>query len=80
MDKVTGKPNKLWGPDLIHRLYHLNKIGEGVIKHYTHGKSEALELASSENYSLAATNTDSLLLFANEAYAFDIINPGVGCL
>ncbi|RKF59099.1 Major allergen Asp f 2 [Erysiphe neolycopersici] len=78
-DVVTGKPNKLWALDLIHRLYHVGKIGEGVIKHYTHGQSEALALASSDNYTLAATNTDSLILFANEAYAFDIINPGIGC-
>lgn len=79
IDIKTGKPKKLWALDLIHRLFHINRIGEGVIKHYTHGQPETLALASSDNFTLAATNTDSLISFASEAYAFDIINPGIGC-
>ncbi|RKF82000.1 pH-regulated antigen PRA1 [Golovinomyces cichoracearum] len=78
-DIANGKINRYWGADLLHRLYHLDKFGEGAITHITHSYQTTLNLAASENYSQAATNTDSLLYFAMDSYAFDISNPGEGC-
>lgn len=78
-DVVNGNAYSYWGFDIIHRLYHVDAIGDHAITHTTHGYKEAIELAAGENYAAAATNTDSLIYFASEAYAFDISVPGEGC-
>ncbi|TQS34967.1 hypothetical protein Golomagni_04629 [Golovinomyces magnicellulatus] len=78
-DIANGKINSYWGADLMHRLYHIDKFGEETITHITHSYQTTLDLATSENYLQAATNTDSLIYFAMESYAFDISNPGEGC-
>lgn len=79
-DVATGRPADYWGPDLIHRLYHVDLVGEGVIDHHADGYQGCIDLAKGENYTLAATNSATLSYFATEVYAFDISVPGEGCL
>lgn len=76
---ATGKPTVYWGADLIHRLYHVDLVGEEIIGHHADGYAGVTTLAKSENYTLAATNSATLSYFATEVYAFDISVPGEGC-
>ncbi|KAH8601759.1 putative peptidase family-domain-containing protein [Bisporella sp. PMI_857] len=79
-DIATGKPSRFWGPDLIHRLYHVDLVGEGIIDHHADGYAGVTELAKGENYTLAAVNSATLSYFATEVYAYDISIPGEGCV
>ena len=49
--------------DLIHRLYHTDKIGEGVVGHYADTYEECLALAI-ENPEQAVRNSATLRYFA----------------
>lgn len=60
-------------------MFHLDVVGQNTITHISHGYQDALKLAAGLNYTQTATNTDSLVYFAVEAYAFDISVPGEGC-
>ncbi|KAI0385562.1 major allergen Asp F2 [Hypomontagnella monticulosa] len=75
---ASGKLNFYFGADLIHRLYHLPAIGEGIVEHYADTYDECLELAIS-NPAEAVRNTHTLQYFALDVYAFDIAVPGEGC-
>ncbi|KAI0843635.1 major allergen Asp F2 [Hypoxylon sp. FL0890] len=75
---ATGKLNLYFGSDLIHRLYHLPAIGEGVVEQYADTYSECLELAISSPAE-AVHNSHTLQYFALDVYAFDIAVPGEGC-
>ncbi|CAG8972068.1 hypothetical protein HYALB_00004934 [Hymenoscyphus albidus] len=77
---ANGRMADYWGGDLIHRLYHTSPVGEEIIDHHADGYNNCLELAKGENYTLAASNSATLLYFAMEAYAFDISVPGEGCV
>ena len=55
-------------------------MGEEIVGHHADGYAGVTELAKSENYTLAATNSASLSYFATEVYAFDISVPGEGCV
>jgi hypothetical protein len=70
--------NFYWASDLLHRLYHIPKVGEGAVEHYAGEYDECLELARTHPEE-AVRNSDSLQYFALEAYAFDVAVPGEGC-
>lgn len=73
--------NKLatyFAADLMHRLYHTTKIGEGAAEHYADTYSECLELAQN-NSAEAVRNTHSLQYFALDVYAMEVALPGEGC-
>ncbi|KAI2624619.1 major allergen Asp F2 [Hypomontagnella submonticulosa] len=67
---AASKLNVYFGSDLIHRLYHLPAIGEGIVEHYADTYDECLELAK---------NNPAEAYFALDVYAFDIAVPGEGC-
>jgi hypothetical protein len=76
---VAGSPPAFYfTSDLLHRLYHTDKMGEGVVEHYAETYQEVLELAKT-NSSLAVRNSHTLQYFALDMYAFDIAAPGRGC-
>lgn len=79
-DVANGATNTYWASDLLHRLLHIPKVGEGVVEHYSTAPKYpgVLELAEN-NPAWAVRNSDSLQYFALEAYAHDIALPGVGC-
>ena len=77
-DVANGATNLYWASDLLHRLLHVPKVGEGVVEHYAGEYDEVLELAET-NSAEAVRNSDSLQYFALEAYAYDISLPGEGC-
>jgi hypothetical protein len=73
--------NKLatyFAADLMHRLFHTTKIGEGAAEHYADTYSECLELAQN-NSAEAVRNTHSLQYFALDVYAMEVALPGEGC-
>jgi hypothetical protein len=62
---VAGGPlASFFASDLIHRLFHADKIGEGTVFHYADTYQECLDLAR-----------ESPL----DVYAYDIAAPGQGC-
>ncbi|KAI0455321.1 putative peptidase family-domain-containing protein [Xylaria acuta] len=75
---ASGALNFYFGSDLVHRLYHLPKIGEGIVEQYADTYSECLALALNDPGS-AARNSHTLQYFALDVYAFDIAVPGEGC-
>ncbi|KAF7869751.1 hypothetical protein EAF04_004535 [Stromatinia cepivora] len=77
---ATGRPANFWGPDLLHRLYHVPLIGEDIVDHHADGYKGVQELAAGTNYTLAGHNSATLTYFATEAYAYDIAVPGEGCV
>lgn len=77
-DVANGKTNSYWGSDLMHRLLHIPKVGEGVLEHYSEDFPDALELAK-ENSTYAVRNSDTIQYFALEVYAHDVAVPGIGC-
>jgi hypothetical protein len=64
--------------DLIHRLFHADKIGEGTVFHYVDTYTECLDLAR-ESPEYAVRNAHTLQYFALDVYAYDIAVPGQGC-
>ncbi|KAF2439845.1 zincin [Karstenula rhodostoma CBS 690.94] len=77
-DVANGKTNFYWASDLLHRLLHVPTVGEGIVEHYAEDYAEVIELAQTES-SLSVRDSDTLQLFALEAYAHDISIPGEGC-
>jgi hypothetical protein len=76
----NGATNFYWASDLLHRLLHMPKVGEGHVEHYSSGKYPGvLELAKT-NSSYSVKDSDTLQYFALEAYAHDVAVPGVGCV
>lgn len=73
-----GALASFFASDLIHRLYHTDKIGEGTVFHYADTYDECLALAV-EAPEEAVRNAHTLQYFALDVYAFDIANPGQGC-
>ncbi|KAF7189735.1 Major allergen Asp f 2 [Pseudocercospora fuligena] len=67
-----------WGSDLLHRLYHVPAFGQGYIDHYAEGYEGIIEAAANGSPN-TTHDSDGLQYFALEAYAYDIIAPGVGC-
>lgn len=76
---VSGSKDSIyWAGDLLHRIFHVESFSKGLIDHFADDYSECLELAKSDP-TKAAKNSLSLRLFALDAYAFDIVEPGKGC-
>lgn len=76
---VAGSKNTVyWAGDLLHRIWHTDKIGQGVVGHYADTFDECLELAE-HNETYAIRNSASLRYYALDVYAYDIAVPGVGC-
>lgn len=75
---ASGELAFYFGSDLIHRLLHLPKVGEGAAEHYADSYRECLDLAVSDP-SLAVRNSHTLQYFALDVYAYDIALPGEGC-
>jgi len=76
---VAGSPlASYFASDLIHRLFHADKIGEGTVFHYADTYQECLDLAR-ETPEEAVRNAHSLQYFALDVYAYDIAAPGQGC-
>ncbi|KAF2797479.1 zincin [Melanomma pulvis-pyrius CBS 109.77] len=75
---ANGATNFYWASDLLHRLFHVPKIGEGAVEHYAGEYDEVIDLAQTHSDE-AVKNSDTLQYFALEAYAFDIAVPGEGC-
>jgi hypothetical protein len=77
---ANGATNFYWASDLLHRLLHIPKIGEGVVEHYgAEGKYPGVISLAKDNATYAVRNSDTLQYFALEVYAHDIALPGVGC-
>lgn len=64
----------------MHRLWHVPVVSEDQVHHYADGYENLLELAKGVNYTEAARNSASLSYFALEAYAYDVVIPGEGCV
>ncbi|KAI4739670.1 zincin [Aureobasidium sp. EXF-12298] len=75
---ANGKLATYFAADLMHRLYHTTKIGEGAAEHYADTYTECLELAQ-ENSAEAVRNTHTLQYFALDVYAMEVALPGEGC-
>ena len=75
---ANGATNFYFASDLLHRLFHIPKVGEGAVEHYAEEYDTCLELAET-NPEEAVRNSDTLQYFALEVYAFDIALPGEGC-
>ncbi|KAJ9634950.1 Prenylated Rab acceptor protein 1 [Coniosporium tulheliwenetii] len=73
-----GATNAYWASDIVHRLFHVYNIGEGTIEHYADDYAACLALATS-NPEEAVRNSDTLLYFALDVYAWDVALPGEGC-
>jgi hypothetical protein len=77
---ANGATNLYWASDLLHRLLHIPKVGEGVVEHYsTESKYSGVLSLAKTNSTYAVRNSDSLQYFALEVYAHDIAVPGIGC-
>ncbi|KAH8724452.1 putative peptidase family-domain-containing protein [Phaeosphaeriaceae sp. PMI808] len=77
---ANGATNFYWASDLLHRLLHIPKVGEGVVEHYgAEGKYPGVISLAKTNATYAVRNSDTLQYFALEVYAHDIAVPGVGC-
>ncbi|RDW81258.1 major allergen Asp F2 [Aspergillus mulundensis] len=74
-----SETNTFWAGDLLHRLYHMPAIGQGLVEHYADGYEGVLELAAG-NGTEAVHDSETLQYFALEAYAYDVAVPGVGCV
>jgi hypothetical protein len=75
----NGALNTYFAADLLHRLYHVTSIGDGVVEHYADSYAECLELAEHEPED-AVRNTHSLQYFALEIWAMEVTLPGEGCI
>lgn len=64
--------------DLLHRVYHVPAFGQGYVDHYSEGY-EGIIVSAAKNNPNATHDSDGLQYFALEAYAYDVIAPGVGC-
>ncbi|CAG9975690.1 unnamed protein product [Clonostachys byssicola] len=76
---VAGsKLNTFWATDLLHRVFHVPAISEGIVDHYIEGYNDALQQAK-EKPELSQHDSNVLQYFAVDAWAYDIAAPGVGC-
>lgn len=73
-----SKNSVFWAGDLLHRIWHTDSMGQGVVGHYADTYDECLELAK-QNISEAVRNSATLRFYALDVYAYDIALPGKGC-
>lgn len=74
----THRDNLFWATDLLHRIWHTDSLGQGVVGHYADTYDDCLELAQT-NSSQAVRNSATLRLYALDVWAYDISIPGEGC-
>lgn len=70
--------NTFWATDLLHRVFHVPRISEGVVDHFTEDYASVVALAKTEP-AKSVIDSDTLQYFAIDVYAFDVAAPGVGC-
>ncbi|KAH9822076.1 Sfumigata Asp FII [Teratosphaeria destructans] len=76
---VAGSPNAAYfASDLLHRLFHTEKIGETVVRDYYDSYEDVLAIAKNDS-AIAVRNSATLRYFALDVYAYDIAVPGIGC-
>ncbi|KAI7278810.1 zincin [Hortaea werneckii] len=75
---AAEKTTAYFASDLMHRVYHTDKIGESVVGHYADTYEECLQLAK-DSPEEAVRNSATLRYFALDVYAYDIAVPGQGC-
>ncbi|KAK5655143.1 hypothetical protein OQA88_6042 [Cercophora sp. LCS_1] len=76
---VADSPlNTYWATDLLHRIFHVPRISEGVVDHFAEDYEDVLVLAK-EDPAKSSIDSDTLQYFAIDVYAYDIAAPGVGC-
>lgn len=75
---ANSKNSVYWAADLLHRVWHTDKLGQGIVGHYADTCKECLDLAKS-NSSEAVRNSATLRYYALDVYAYDIAVPGKGC-
>lgn len=73
-----SKNSVFWAGDLLHRIWHTDSMGQGVVGHYADTYDECLELAK-KNTTEAVRNSATLRYYALDVYAYDIALPGKGC-
>ncbi|KAM0751349.1 zincin [Meredithblackwellia eburnea MCA 4105] len=66
------------GADLLHRMTHIPTVAYDHVLHYAEEYDEILEFAHEGNPK-AVYNSDTLQLYALDAYAKDVIYPPSGC-
>jgi hypothetical protein len=76
---ANGATNLYWASDLLHRLLHIPKVGEGAVEHYSTGKYPGVISMAKTNATWSVRDSDTLQYFALEVYAHDVAVPGIGC-
>jgi hypothetical protein len=59
-------------------MFHVPEFGQGYVEHFADGW-DGIVAAAARNSPDATHDSDGLQYFALEAYAFDVVAPGVGC-
>ncbi|KAJ6443566.1 major allergen Asp f 2-like protein [Purpureocillium lavendulum] len=75
---AESKLNTYWATDLLHRLFHVPTISEGIVDHFADDYPGVLELAKSKP-DKSGVDSDTLQYFAIDVWAYDMAAPGVGC-
>jgi hypothetical protein len=70
--------NTYWATDLLHRIFHVPRVSEGVVDHFTEDYEDVLALAKTDPVK-SSIDSDTLQYFAIDVYAYDVAAPGVGC-
>lgn len=75
---ANSKTTTFWSSDLLHRVWHTDVLGLGVVGHYADDYTGCLELAKTSPEE-AVRNSNTLRYYALDVYAYDIAVPGKGC-
>jgi len=75
---VNSPTSQFFAADLLHRVFHLPRISEGIVKHFAHDYPAMMDLAKTGPEE-AVINSDTLQHFAVDVYAYDIASPNQGC-
>ncbi|OIW29307.1 zincin [Coniochaeta ligniaria NRRL 30616] len=70
--------NTYWATDLLHRIFHVPQLSEGVVDHFAEDYEDVLTLAKTDS-AKSSIDSDTLQYFAIDVYAHDVAAPGVGC-
>ncbi|OCF30862.1 hypothetical protein I316_07495 [Kwoniella heveanensis BCC8398] len=77
---VAGSPlGTHWSIDLIHRMFHVPTITNGLVGHYSEDYASALELAE-HNATYSSIDSDALQAFAAHVYAVEVAKGGDACI
>ncbi|ORX36143.1 putative peptidase family-domain-containing protein [Kockovaella imperatae] len=68
-----------WSIDLIHRLFHVPSVTNGLVEHYASDYTSVRELAQ-HNSSFAAVDSDALQYFAAHVWAIEVAGGGSACV